>query len=171
MRADPGNRVLEQYERLARLPGGKWLFARLVCMTAPYFATIRPRFHELRPGFAQVSLPQRRRVQNHLRGVHALAMGNLCELAAGLLMEVSVPAHLRWIPKGMQIQYVKQALTDVTATARLDKPVWRDKEDVVVPVSVMDTHEVEVVRAVINMYVSPKQKRRQVPAEDKVLEA
>jgi hypothetical protein len=28
---------------------GRWLFARMVCRRAPYFATIRPRFVELPP--------------------------------------------------------------------------------------------------------------------------
>ena len=40
---------------------GRWLFARAICWNAPYFATIRPRFLELRPGLCQVSMPKRRR--------------------------------------------------------------------------------------------------------------
>ncbi|HSD75198.1 MAG TPA: hotdog fold domain-containing protein [Steroidobacteraceae bacterium] len=149
-------RVLHDYRRLASLPCGRWLFARIVSLRAPYFASIRPRFHELRPGFCQVSLRKRRAVLNHIGTVHAIAMANLCELACGMLMEVTIPTHMRWIPRGMTIQYLRKAETDVTGTARLDKSAWAGAEDVGVPVSVTDRHGTEVVRAVITMYVSER---------------
>ena len=113
--------ALRHYQRLAALPGGRWLFARIVCFTAPYFATIRPRFDELRPGFCQVALRKRRAVLNHIGTVHAIAMANLCELAGGMLMEVTIPTQMRWIPRGMTIEYLHKAETDVTGAARLDK--------------------------------------------------
>lgn len=150
------SRALNLYERLSRRPLGKWLFAEIICLNAPYFATIEPRFHDLRPGFCQVSMRKRRGVLNHIRTVHALAIGNLCELAAGMLMEATLPANLRWIPRGMTIEYLSKARTDVTAIARLDKTDWLDGENVGVPVTAVDTDGKEVVRAVITMYISTK---------------
>ena len=70
--------------------------------------------------------------------------------------EVTIPVAMRWIPRGMTIEYLAKAETDVTATARLDKPEWAGAENVSVPVSVHDTNGKEVVRAVISMYVSPR---------------
>jgi len=100
---------------------------------------------------------KRRGVENHIRTVHALAMGNLCELAAGMVTEVSIPTTLRWIPRGMTIEYLRKAETGVTATARLPKTEWAGgPESVGVPVSVVDESGTEVVRAVITMYVTPK---------------
>ena len=99
-------------------------------------------------------MPKKKRVLNHLGTIHALAMGNLCELAAGMVTEVSVPPTLRWIPRGMTIEYLRKAQTAVTATARLDKSEWSDTQNVGVPVSVVDANGAEVVRAVISMYVS-----------------
>jgi acyl-coenzyme A thioesterase PaaI-like protein len=133
---------------------GRWLFARTVARRAPYFGTIRPRFLELRPALCKVSMPKKKRVLNHIGTVHALAMGNLCELAAGMVTEVSVPPTLRWIPRGMTIEYLRKAETAVTATARLDKSEWGDTQNVGVPGSVVDANGAEVVRAVISMYVS-----------------
>lgn len=104
-----------------------------------------------------MSLHKRRRVENHIGTVHALAMGNLCELAAGTVTEVSLPASMRWLPRGMTIEYLRKAESDVTATARLNKTEWSGAaENVAVPVSVVDSTGTEVVRAVITMYVSPK---------------
>ncbi len=100
---------------------------------------------------------KRRSVENHIRTVHALAMGNLCELAAGMVTEVTLPVNLRWIPRGMTIEYLRKAETGVTATARLTKTEWTGgPESVGVPVSVVDESGTEVVRAVITMYVTPK---------------
>lgn len=158
--AAPGSatpRALKLYRRLAALPFGRWLFARLICFKAPYFSTIKPRFRELRPGLCQVSMRKRRAVQNHVGSVHAIANANLCELAGGMLMEASIPTTMRWIPRGMTIEYLKRTSTDVTATARLDKSAW-STENVGVPVSVNDTQGNEVVRAVITMYVSERAK-------------
>jgi hypothetical protein len=63
---------------------------------------------------------------------------------------------MRWIPRGMTIEYLRKAETDVTGTARLDKTEWSGAEDVGVHVSVTDRQGTEVVRAVITMYVSER---------------
>lgn len=148
--------VLNLYQRISEFPGGRWLFTRIVCFRAPYFGSIRPQFVELRPGIARVSMKKRRSVQNHIGGVHALAMGNLCELAAGMMTEVTMPRNMRWIPRGMTIQYLRQARSDVSAEARLELREYNQKEDVVVDVEVMDREGTRVVRAEITMYISPR---------------
>jgi acyl-coenzyme A thioesterase PaaI-like protein len=100
---------------------------------------------------------KRRAVENHIRTVHALAMGNLCELAAGMVTEVTIPSTMRWLPRGMTIEYLRKAASDVTATARLARTEWPGApENVAVPVSVIDANGTEVVRAVITMYITPK---------------
>jgi acyl-coenzyme A thioesterase PaaI-like protein len=143
------------YRRLERWPAGRWLFTRLICLRAPFFSTIRPMFEDLRPGSATVSMRKRRRVQNHIGSVHALAMGNLCELGAGLVMESTLPVGVRWIPRGMTIAYLKKAETELTAVATLEDRAWNEPVDAPVVVSVRDRDGQEVVRATITMYVSP----------------
>jgi acyl-coenzyme A thioesterase PaaI-like protein len=143
------------YLRLSGLPLGRWLFSRVICLRAPYFSSISPRFRDLCPGRAEVAMRKRRRVQNHIGTVHALAMGNLCEIAAGLVMEATLPTTMRWIPRGMNIEYLHKAQTDVTAVATLADRTWGTAEDVPVNVSVTDATGQEVVSAVIRMYVSP----------------
>lgn len=143
------------YRRLEAMPLGRWFFTRLICLRAPYFSSISPCFVDLRPGAATVSMRKRRKIQNHLGTVHALAMGNLCELGAGMVMEASLPTDMRWIPRGMQIAYLAKAETDVVATATLDPHAWGEARDVPVEVTVRDAEGREVVRATITMYVSP----------------
>lgn len=145
------------WERLSSLPCGKWLFTRAVCWKAPYFASIRPLFVDLRPGHCEVLLRKRRRVLNHLGTVHAIAMCNAAELAGGTMTDVTVPTTHRWIPKGMNVEYLRKATTDLRATAKLDPiPDFNEAQEVPVTVEVTDTSNEIVFRAVITMWVTPK---------------
>ena len=73
------SQALSLYRRLVSLPGGRWLYGRLICFKAPYFATIAPRFQALEPGRCEVAIRDRRRVHNHIGTVHAIALCNAAE--------------------------------------------------------------------------------------------
>ena len=62
-------------------------------------------------------MTKRRAVTNHIGTVHAIAMCNLAELAAGTMTEISIPPSMRWLPKGMAVEYLKKAESDVEALA------------------------------------------------------
>lgn len=153
-------KVLELYRKFARFPMGKWLFSKLVCFRAPYFASIDSRFLELEAGSALVAIKNRRRVRNHIGTVHAIAICNLCELAAGTMTEASMPKGMRWIPKGMTVEYLAPARTDLRATASIPGPVVPgDAFELPVTTEVRDKQGTVVVRAVITMWISPSKKR------------
>ena len=149
-------KALDAWEKLSGSAAGRWLFSRIVCFRAPYFGTIRPVFDVLEPGRAVARMRKRRKVQNHIGTVHAIAMANLCEIIAGTLTEVSIPASMRWIPRGMQINYVAKATTDLHGEGLFPEIVKGEPQDVVVPVKVMDINDNVVVTADITMYVSPR---------------
>lgn len=163
--------MLALYRRLRRWPAGNWLFTRMVCWRAPYFGTIRPLFIDLKPGYASARMRKRRGVQNHIGTVHAIAMANLCELVAGTMTEVTVPATMRWIPRRMTIEYLGKATTDVVARAQpeavsgLSPPAGAEHYtfehdlDLPVAVEVSDRDGKIVVRAVITMWVSARPAR------------
>lgn len=67
-------------------------------------------FEDLKPGYCAVSIKKHRAVLNHLGTVHAIAMCNMAELAGGTMTDATVPKTHRWIPKGMQVEYVKKLL-------------------------------------------------------------
>ena len=150
--------LLALHQRLQRLPGGGWLFGRLVCLKAPYFGTIAPRFEHLAPGRCEVSMRDRRRVRNHLGTVHAIALCNLAELCAGVMVDVSLPAGMRWIPKGMQVEYLKKARGTMRAVALPDVPPVQAGAAYALPVrvDVRDPAGDTVFRATIEMWVSPR---------------
>lgn len=156
-RFDKSNFTLSAWERLSNKPAGKWAFSRLVCWKAPYFGSIRPAFVELRPGYCEVHIKKRRAVLNHIGTVHAIAMCNMAELAGGTMSDVTVPSTYRWIPKGMTVEYIKKAETDLKAVAEIKPiPQFGAATELPVTVTVMDTDNQTVFRAVITMWVSPK---------------
>lgn len=148
--------VLRSWQRLSGTAFGRWLFSRLVCLKSPYFTSIRPVFDVLEPGRAAAHFRKRRAVCNHIGTVHAIAMANLCELVAGTMTEVSIPASMRWIPRGMQIAYLGKAETDIRAEAIFPAIDEGRAQDVVVPVDITDQRGARVVHADITMYVSPR---------------
>lgn len=151
------NPVLALWARLSGMPGGRWLFGRLICFRAPYFASVRPRFLALRPGRCEVAIRRRRAVTNHLGTVHAIAMCNMAELAAGMLCEATVPRSHRWIPKGMTVEYLRKAGTDLRAVAELDPlPEYGAAAEMPVPVRITDRGGEEVCRVVVRMWISPR---------------
>jgi len=152
------NAALAAWRRLESKPLGKALFSRIVCFKAPYFGTISPRFEELRPGHARVSMRKRRKVTNHIGTVHAIAMCNLAELAAGTMTEVSIPASMRWLPKGMTVEYLKKASGGIQAVATLPEVAEGAGRDVPATVEMKDDAGELVCRATITMWVSPRKK-------------
>ena len=152
-------KVLDLYQRLAPKPGGRWLFSKLVCRQAPYFASITPRIESLEPGRGIASIAHRRKVSNHLGTVHAIALCNLAEFVGGLTCEVSIPHGMRWIPKGMDVKYLKKAVGRMRATAVPAFPAHAaDAGYALLPfdVTVEDPQGDAVLAATIEMWVSPR---------------
>jgi acyl-coenzyme A thioesterase PaaI-like protein len=153
----PDLSVLGLYTKLSALPAGRALFTRGICLKAPYFGSIDPLVAELRPGYCEVHAKNRRAVHNHIGTVHAIAMCNMAELAAGKFTEVTIPRTHRWIPKGMTVEYLARAETDLRAIAELEPlPEFGEAAELAVPVDIVDAAEQTVMRAVITMWVSPK---------------
>lgn len=150
-------KTLTIFNKMARYKGGKWLFGKIICWKAPYFATIKPQFIDLRPSYCEIKINKRRAVENHLHTVHAIAMANMCELCAGMVTEVTIPSSMRWIPTNMQINYIHKAKTDLRAIAQMTSPSsWDETQDLTVPVSVIDAAGKEVVNASITMRISAR---------------
>ena len=149
--------ALTMFRRLGGSAPGRWMFSRIICWKAPYFGSISPRIEVLEPGRCVVRLRQRRAIQNHIGSVHAIAMCNAAELAGGMATEVTIPASMRWIPKGMSVRYLKKAYGVLHATARVVPVVDTDlAQDLHAIVEVRNAADEIVFDADITMWVSPR---------------
>jgi acyl-coenzyme A thioesterase PaaI-like protein len=152
------SQVLTLWNKTRGLPLGDRVFSLLFAQKAPYFATIRPRFTVIEPNRAELVVPNRRRVHNHLGTVHAIALCNGLEAAMGALAEATIPADRRWIPKGMEVAYTARATSDITCVAETDPGQWT-AEDPDLPVRVRGVRDdgTVVVEGVIRLWVTPRQ--------------
>ena len=150
--------LLSLYRRVTRWPAGHWLFSRAVCFKAPYFGTIAPRIVALEPNRCEVRIRDRRRVHNHIGTVHAIALCNLAELAAGVMTDATLPPSMRWIPKGMTVEYLKKATGTMHGVATPDVPLVESASGYELPVTVVVKNDAgeAVFRASIGMWVSPR---------------
>ncbi|MCW2768776.1 MAG: thioesterase [Aeromicrobium sp.] len=148
--------TLDLFKKLTALPQGHRLFSIAFSQKAPYFASIHPRVQEMRPHLGQVLIPKRRSVQNHIGTVHAIAACNGLEAAMGLLAEATCPADMRWLPKGMEVNYLAKSTTSLTCIAETTEADWAAAPDVPVRVKAVTSDGTVTVEGLIHLWVTPK---------------
>ena len=142
---------------------GARVFSLAFTQKAPYFFSIRPRFTVIEPNHAELVIPDRRGVHNHIGTVHAIALCNGLEAAMGALAEATIPADKRWIPKGMTVSYTAKASGDITCVAETDADQWTgDDPDLPVRVRGVRADGTVVIEGVINLWVTQKSARRRL---------
>ena len=152
--------VLDLWNRTSALPQGRRLFSIAFSRKAPYFATVRPTFIDLRPNYAELEIRKRRAVHNHIGTVHAIALCNGLEAAMGALAEATIPSNKRWIPKGMEVSYTAKADSDVRCIAETDPEQWEgDDPDLPVRVKGVRKDGTVVIEGTIRLWVTEKPAR------------
>jgi acyl-coenzyme A thioesterase PaaI-like protein len=161
------SQVLSLWNRFTGFPVlgqvvGTRAFSFAFAQRAPYFGSIHPRFTEIRPNHAELVIPKRRGVKNHLGTVHAIALCNGLEAAMGALAEATIPRDKRWIPKGMEVSYTAKATSDITCVAETDPEQWTSDAlpdsggDLPVRVKGVRGDGTTVIEGVIKLWVTPK---------------
>lgn len=118
-----GASLLRTWRRVTRFPAGRRLFAAILGFLVPYSGTIKPLVLHLEPGRARVALRDRRRVRNHLRSIHAIALANLGELTTGLAVVTALPPTVRSILVNLEVVYRKKARGLLIAECEAAPPI------------------------------------------------
>lgn len=147
--------IYDSYKKLTRLPAGKFLFSKAIGFGAPFFAKIKPKVIDLRPGYCEVQIRDRRGVRNHIGTINAGALCTLAELTGGMALDSIVPKQMRWIPRSMTVNYLKKATGTITATSSIVQQIAEEGQ-LNVLVEVRDQASELVFTANIDFYISLK---------------
>lgn len=150
------NLIRTFWDRVSGLPGGRAVFSRAVGMMAPYTGTIGASVEVLRQGYAEVLLPDRRAVRNHLDCVHAVALVNLAELTGNIALGYSLPDDARFIVAGLSIEYGKKARGDIRGICECPAVPDSSKKEYPVTVKMVNGAGEVVATAVLRTLVGPK---------------
>ena len=148
-------KVMALYNKVSRLPFGNKIFSLMVSRMAPYFGSIKPLITNLRPHYCECFIKKRNAVHNHIKTVHVIAICNGLEMAMGVMAEASIPQHLRWIPKGMSLDYTAKAGSDIRCVAEVKPEQWVEG-DLLVAVTAYDENDIIVVQGHIKLWISAK---------------
>jgi len=151
-----GPELRRQWQRLAGIPGGKWLFSRLLGRFVPYTGTLGARIDVLEPGHCVVRLRDRRKVRNHLHSVHAMALANLGEMSTGLALMNSLPGNMRGILKGFNVEYLKKARGSLLAECLCEIPDGHAEREVEVRCEIRNTTRDIVTVATAQWLIGPE---------------
>jgi uncharacterized protein (TIGR00369 family) len=125
----------------------------------PYTGALGARVEMLEPGFARVTLRDRRGVRNHLGSVHAVALANLAEVTSGLAMLTALPDNARGIVVHLGVEYLRKARGTLTAECRCVAPSGIE-ETVTVTADVMNVAREVVARAEVRWLIRPLEAAR-----------
>lgn len=156
MASSPEAVIRREWEKWSVRPGGKAIFSLLLGRLVPYSGSIGARIEELRPGYARVTLRDRRRVRNHLRSIHAIALMNMAELSTGLALNFAMRPDARSILKGLSIDYTKKARGTLTAEATAPVLESNEEREVTVTTDIRDAAGDVVATAQARWLVGPR---------------
>lgn len=148
--------IRSAWTRIHGLPGGKRLFSKAVGRAAPYSGSIDALVVELEHGFAKVVLADKRKVRNHLRCVHAIALANLAELCGNLAMAYTMPDDARFIVAGLSMDYEKKARGAITAECHCPIPENSERQEYQVKVIMRNSAGEQVCTSTLRTLIGPK---------------
>eukprot|EP00934_Nitzschia_sp_Nitz4_P009146 Nitzschia sp. Nitz4//scaffold185_size43419//38837//39340//NITZ4_007310-RA/size43419-processed-gene-0.85-mRNA-1//-1//CDS//3329539736//9136//frame0 len=162
------NRILQSVQQIhnAGLPDSLRKMALTMAFSSQvkYAGTTGISIQEWSQDQAVVTLKNRMRVQNHIRGVHATAMATLGESTTGMLFSLQVPdTHLPLL-KSMKIEYNRLASGDLKAVATMTPEQQAEirsteKGSMVVPVTITDSKGQEPIQCEFVWAWTPKRSK------------
>lgn len=152
---NPPSQLARTWDKLSRLPAGRYLFSRVLGRMIPYGATIGAHVEDLGPGYARISIKITRKLMNHIQSAHAMALGNLAELTGGLALTFAMPGNMRLVAAKFTLEYKKRGYGRLTAESNAPLLDWTlPKQVVEVEVFIRDAAGDVVVRGVGEYHIS-----------------
>ncbi|PWK54425.1 DUF4442 domain-containing protein [Pleionea mediterranea] len=121
-----------------------WLLNYLLGSTIKFVGTAGVKCETLTREQSIWTLKNKKKVRNHIKGVHAAAMGLLAETATGMVVGMNVPDDRIPVIKSMKVNYLKRATGDLRAVVELTGDqiqtiIDTEKGEMLIPVTVTDS--------------------------------
>jgi acyl-coenzyme A thioesterase PaaI-like protein len=115
------NRLARSIGLIERVPGfvRPWARNAVLRRAVPFTGTAGLQFVELTPSRVEIAVANRRRVQNHIHGVHAAAMTLLAETATGMVVGMNVRDDCLPLAKELKVAFKKRTQGTMRAVAVL----------------------------------------------------
>ena len=148
---------LEKFPKFLRQP----LLSFSIARTVRYVGTSGLKCLELTNNRCVFFLKNRKKIRNHIGGIHAAAMALVAESATGMLIGMNIPNDTIGVIKSLKVDYNKRVVGDLTAVATLtDEQIGliqtTEKGDTEVRVTITDTENKEPIAATMVWAWIPK---------------
>ena len=139
------NKLSKLVRKVYKLPQSthEFLLTKLFTSQVKLAGTAKLKVLKISNEEVSVKLANKKRVQNHIGSIHAVAAALAAESASGIVFGMNVPdSHLPLL-KSMSLTYNKRMQGDITATAKLTAEDIKqiasaEKGDLLVPVVLTD---------------------------------
>lgn len=145
-----GQKLLQLQHKLFSIPGGRFIFNRILAYKIPYSASIGAKLVTLEPGHAIFILKDKRSIRNHLNSIHAIALTNLGELTSGLALNVGLANNVRGIVIHIGTDYIKKARGNLMAECRCEIPKVSNDIEYTVEALIKDSDETLVAKVSVD---------------------
>ena len=146
------NRLNRSLEKVKKLPTflQSWARTRAIGSVVPMIRTAGIQFEKISCEELIAHLPNKKKIQNHIKQVHAAASVLLAETATGILFGMNLPDDKLPLMKTLSCKFIKRSTGAQTAIATLTTEAIKrirteEKGDVQVNVKLVDETGEEVV--------------------------
>jgi len=115
------NRFSRIIKKIKMLPKAthSFLLTKLFCSQVKYARTSRIILLEVEQNKVKLLIKNKKRVQNHIGGVHAIAVALLAESATGIVFGMNLPDSCMPLLKSMTMNFQRRMQGDLTAIATI----------------------------------------------------
>lgn len=160
------NKLSKLVNKIYKLPKSthEFLLTKLFTSQVKFAGTAKLRVLSISNDKVVVKLANKKRVQNHIGGIHAVGAALAAESASGIVFGMNVPdSHLPLL-KSMTLEYNKRMQGDITATAQLSSQVITaissdEKGGLIVPVVLSDESGDSPIHCEMRWAWVPKKRR------------
>jgi len=141
-----------------------FLLTKLFCTKVKYAGTSGVKLIKVSAQEVELKLANKKKVQNHIGGVHAIAAAVLAESATGIVFGMNVPDKCLPLLKSMTVNYQRRMQGDLRAVATLtDEQInlinSQEKGDLTIAVKITDESGQQPIECLMEWaWVSKKRK-------------